>query len=119
MQPPQLRTICYVMFENLLHVLYDSTLLSFFSLLFFFPFFFSLFYLSCCLLMCTIFHFYLPFVLTISFFVLLFSSQNFFYGYFSTFQTYVSSQHFFKIFFRTELIFHLFGLFQYNFHLIL
>ena len=118
LQPPELRTICYVLplFESLLHLLYNITLLSFFppfflsSLFFsFFPVFFSL----RCLLMITIFQFYFPFVLTI-FFSFFFSSQNFSSSIFSTFQTYVS-QHFFL----TQLIFYLLGLFQYNFHLIL
>ena len=54
-----------------------------FFLRFFSPFFFSfLFFFLCCLLMFTRFQFYLPFVLTIFFF--LFSSK-FSNGYFSTF----------------------------------
>ena len=110
------RTICYVLslFESLLHVLYDSALPSFFFSFFLSSLFFlSLFFFLCCLLMFTRFQFYFPFVLTFFAFP---SSQNFSYGYFSTFQTYIS-QHFF--FFLTQLTFDLLGLFQDNFHLIL
>ena len=92
LQPPQLRTVCYVMFESMLHVLYDSTLLSFFSSFFLSSLIFlSWFFFLCCLLMITRFQLYQPFVLT----NFLFSSQNFSYGYFSTFQTYVLSHFFF------------------------
>ena len=62
--------------------LFSSFFLSFFSFLVFF---------LCCLLVFIRFQFYLPFMLTI-----FFSSINFSYGYFSTFQTYVSSQQFFN-----------------------
>ena len=108
LQPPQLRTVCCVLFGSLLHVLYDSTLLSFFSpFILSSLFFFLKFFFLCCLLTFTRFQFYFLLVLTISFFFLLFFfSQTFSYGYFSTFQIYVS-QHFF---FWTQLIFHLLGL---------
>ena len=68
----------FVLFESLLYVLYDSTLLSFFlfSALFFLFFVFFL----CCLIMFIRFQLYLPFVLIFFFF-----STNFSHGYFSTF----------------------------------
>ena len=71
----------FVLFESLLYVLYDSTLLFFFF--FFFLFFFFFFFFLCCLIMFIRFQLYLPFVLIFSFFFLF--STNFSHGYFSTF----------------------------------
>ena len=92
LQPPQLRTICYASPENLLHVLYDSTLLSFFFLPFFSFFFFLVFFP---MLFVNIHKISILPSLSPNKFSFFLSLKSFFYGCFSTFQIYVSSKYFF------------------------
>ena len=105
LQPPQLRTICYVLFRSFLHVLPMWTLFFFFLFsLALFSFLFCFFFL---MLFVSVHKILILSSLSPNDF-LFFSSLNFSYGYFSTFQT----CHHNCLFFLTQLVFHLLGLLQ-------